>query len=154
MAAVIHTTPERFADDFLRNERERLDAFDACVLRGAQDGARILREVAPEDLGELRDSIVMHPGDGERTKGGSRVIATVAVEAPHAAAVETGRRAGGMPPVAKLEAWAARHGLSGAGFAIAKKIAQQGVRPTWFAKQSLPKMTEAVAVAFAALGSR
>lgn len=143
--ATIHCTPELFAGVFTRTEHQRLDDFDAAVLRGAQDGAKILRENAPEDLGGLRDSIVMEPGDG---RGGStRIIATVVVNAPHAAAVERGRRAGAAPPpIAKIEEWCQRHGMMpGAGFVVARKIAVEGIRPTWFARRSLPKMAEALA---------
>lgn len=47
----------------------------------------------------------------------------------HAVPLENGRRPNGpMPPVAPIEAWASRHGMPGAGWAIARSIAKKGTK--------------------------
>jgi hypothetical protein len=151
--STIVVSAERFAEVFMKNEHARLDDLDAAVLEGAEDGVEILKHAAPKDLGSLQESIVLHPGTGSRGASGEKLIATVVADAPFAAFQERGTRPH-MPPVAPLEAWAQRHGMVGAGYAIAKKIEARGNIPQWYAKTSLSKMGEAVAVRLAALGSR
>lgn len=53
----------------------------------------------------------------------------VGVGEKYAAAVEFGRRAGKMPPVAAIERWARiKLGAPGAGFVIARKIGKKGTK--------------------------
>ena len=73
------------------------------------------------DTGSIRDSIHSHMVDSFHGE-----IFSNKVEVKY---VEFGRRPGGrMPPVDKIEAWAARHGMPGAGYMIAKKIALRGTK--------------------------
>jgi hypothetical protein len=98
--------------------------FQTAITKAAillQQAARI---EAPVDIGQLRTGIILGPLTG--------LTGSVVARAPYAFWVHEGRKPGKMPPVAALEAWAARHGMPGAGFPIARKIAQKGTKPNPF----------------------
>lgn len=74
-----------------------------------------------QDTGSIRDSIRSHMVDSWHGE-----IFSNKVEVKY---VEFGRPPGGrMPPVDKIEEWAARHGMPGAGYMIARKIALRGTK--------------------------
>lgn len=91
----------------------------AAILLQAQ-----ARVEAPIHDGQLRQRIVLGPILG--LKG------SVQAQAPYSFWVHEGRRPGKMPPIAPLEKWAVDHGMPGAGFLIARKIAQRGTKPNPF----------------------
>jgi phage gpG-like protein len=76
------------------------------------------KELVPKDNGMLRDSI------NYRVIGNAVYIGT---DMPYAAVFEYGRNAGKMPPVEPIENWARKHGMKGAGWAIAMKIKKEGL---------------------------
>jgi len=77
------------------------------------------KELVPKDIGTLRDRIYY------RVEGNKVRIFN---ELPYAEVYEYGRAPGTMPPVAPIEVWAKRHGMEGAGWAIAKNIKKRGIK--------------------------
>jgi len=70
------------------------------------------------DTGELKGSVeIEYPSEFE---------AIVRYDSPSAVWIEYGTEPH-MPPVEPLERWARRHGMEGAGWAIAMKIKKEGV---------------------------
>jgi len=71
--------------------------------------------------------------------------------------VERGRGPGGMPPLEGphgLIAWANFKGMAaGAGYAVAKKIAERGVAPTWFVRDIIPNVERKVQESMRTMGS-
>lgn len=60
---------------------------------------------------------------------GSNVVGRVGTRVEYGPYIEWGRRAGRkMPPIWIIEEWAARHGMAGAGFVIARAIGRRGLR--------------------------
>jgi phage gpG-like protein len=76
------------------------------------------KELVPKDNGMLRNSIMY------RVEGNTVYIGT---DMPYAAVFEYGRNAGKMPPVEPIEDWARKHGMKGAGWAIAMNIKKRGM---------------------------
>jgi phage gpG-like protein len=76
------------------------------------------KQAAPVDVGFLRAQIKSEFDDN----GHTAAIGTNVEYGPH---LEFGTKAH-FPPVAPLEEWARRHGMPGAGYAIALKIARSG----------------------------
>jgi hypothetical protein len=83
----------------------------------AQDNVRALGAV---DNGQLRQSITVDTVS--RGFG-----AEIGPEEPYGLYIELGTRKH-FPPVQPLEEWAHRHGMDGAGYAIAKKISKRGTQ--------------------------
>lgn len=93
--------------------------FRASITKAAILLQAAARENAPVDRGFLRNSIVYQM---------SPLGAVIGSKAPYAEWAHEGRKPGSMPPVSILEDWARRHGMPGAGFAIARKIAARGTK--------------------------
>jgi len=69
----------------------------------------------------------------------------VAVKSRHpgALAAEFGRRAGAPPPPASaLREWAARHGMAGLEFALARAISRRGVKGRFFMQRTREKLQQ------------
>lgn len=101
------------------------EAIDETVL----DSQGIVWTHVPFAFGELHNSV--HPE-------GRQLVA----DAPHAAAVEVGSLPH-MPPVEPIEKWCELKGFDdpkGAAWAIAKKIAAEGTKPTHYMRGSLPEI--------------
>lgn len=91
------------------------------LIAGGNAIQKIARENAPIDQGGLRNSIISTKNfapDELEVEVGPTVL--------YAPFIEFGTKAH-FPPVEPIERWAQRHGMPGAGFAIARKIAS---RPT------------------------
>jgi len=90
------------------------------------------RMQAPVDTGASRASI----GSQIIMGSGSEIIGKVGSGLEYAPySLEYGRGPGKMPPVAKIEEWAVRHGMPGAGFVIARAIGARGIKaPKVFTK--------------------
>jgi len=137
--------PKKFFDitgldrEFKKFRKSLEDAHEGSeheIARGVWDAAdAVLSEAekeAPVDRGGLRYSGSVAYGPGP--------TAEVTFKSPYAKPVEFGSRPH-MPPVEPLEAWAKRHGMKpGAGWAIAKKIAEKGTRPDPFLQRALDKV--------------
>jgi hypothetical protein len=59
---------------------------------------------------------------------------------PGALAVEFGRKPGTPMPAEALTAWAARHGLSGLEFPIARAIQRRGIKGRFFMRRALDRL--------------
>ena len=81
---------------------------------------------APADLGTLRSDI-----NYVVKQTSKKIEGEILSAASYSAFVEYGTRPHFPPPDA-LKGWAARHGMAGAEFAIAKKIAEVGTKPQPF----------------------
>lgn len=124
------TDPRHLGALIVTHERERRAAVDGGVHVAVRMAAKIIRAAAPKASGGLRDSVDV---DGNE----------VVVRAPHAVAVEVGQRPH-VAPLAPLIKWAETIGAD-RDLAVAtwKKIAREGVRPTWFVRSSIPKIMQA-----------
>ena len=100
-----------------------------------------VKTTARHDLGQTVASV----GSEVQRGLGSEIIGKTGSSLEHAPyALEYGRGPGGMPPPALLEEWAARHGMAGAGFAIARAIAVRGVSAPKTLSKALEKKKGAV----------
>jgi len=81
-----------------KHDKARRRQLAKAVRKTARQGAALIRKRVPVAFSELRDSIHAE---------GHRIVA----DAPHAAAVETGRRPGKMPPIAPIERWVKLRGM-------------------------------------------
>lgn len=141
----------KIGDKIAALERQRQAQVRAALTRAARDGAAVLKAAAPSSSGSLKKSI--------RAEGH-----TITIDAPHVLYVEHGARPH-MPPIAPLIKWVQRNrgklgmkkggrpGRDAAGrftaspevvaaaWAIAKKIAREGIKPTFFIRRSLPLMS-------------
>lgn len=88
------------------------------------------KQLVPVDFGTLKGSGHIRP---PRIAAG-RVVVEMGfggAAAPYAVYVHEGRRPGRMPPIAKMEEWARRHGFpAGSGFMVARAIGRRGIKPT------------------------
>jgi len=109
-----------------------LNAMRTAVLLVQRDAKRL----APVDTGLLRASIMPEVRAQDRTVQG-----VVGSNVTYAAAVELGSRPH-MPPLAALEAWAARHGTTAR--AVARGIAMHGTRPRAFLSGALEENQDRV----------
>lgn len=93
-------------------------------------------KIATRELIESIDTKVLKTGFG--TSYTLKIIA-----AKHLKYVDEGRRPGGKaPPIAPIKAWARVKGLpEGLAFPIAKKIGEDGIKPTHVIKKALEKVT-------------
>lgn len=129
------------------------------ILSAAHLGVEIIAQAAPVDVGTLKSS-----GHVEGGIDAPRIV----IDAPHAATVELGSRPH-MPPLQPLIDWVKRHrasfGIKGKGTqrnaktgrfetsaeivaiarAIQRKIAREGTKPTYFVRNAIPKLVEALA---------
>lgn len=104
---VIHCTINQLpglVDKHLRGLQHRVG--DNATFRTAQEGAAVVRERAPKAFGELRDSTEAYRS-GSHGNGPS-----IAVDAPHAGAVEIGS-APHTPDLERLIAWVKLRGMQG-----------------------------------------
>lgn len=95
----------------------------------------------------VRGAVSNAPRDTGATASGitatvSGLSAKVHLGGPGAAAVEFGRHSTVMPPLSAIAAWAARHGLAGLEFPIARAIARRGIKGRFFVKRTLQKLRE------------
>lgn len=123
--------------DFPRRIEADMRARDKRVRRGlelaAVRGAAYVKTRVPVAFETLKDSVKAQ---------GTKIVA----DAPHAAPVETGSRPHWMPikPLLKWVALRFSH-LSPAeqknvAYAIRAKIAEQGTKPAWYMRGSLPEI--------------
>lgn len=100
-----------------------------AVHETAAEGADVAIQTVPVAFGELVSSI----RDIPRERG-----ATIRADAPHAKAVEVGSRPH-WAPIAPLKKWCELKGMGpGAAYAVQRKIARDGTRPTWFMARTVP----------------
>jgi len=114
-------------DTYLPSVRDLLRDASIYATREAQ------RE-AGRDLGAIAQSIgaVVTP-----------MSVTVSSRHPGAVAAEFGRRAGTPPPPASaLRDWAARHGLSGLEFVLARAIGQRGIKGRFFMRRARERLQQ------------
>src|SRR3990167_8626015 len=113
--------------------KKRLEILKVGVLgasaKAIRDTAIVASNTAKRmcavDMGGLRASIgILHFDASEPS-------ATVGTDNVYGPWVEYGTRPH-FPPVSHLEEWAQRHGMEGAGYAIALKIAREGTKPQPF----------------------
>lgn len=130
------TTPAQLGALIRRHETMRRDGVTGAVRASANLGAKLLRAAAPRATRALRDSIHVEY-DGPNTY--------VIFDAPHAIYVEFGCRPH-MPPVPPLIRWAQAIGANDPrdmAWAVAIKIKNEGIRPTYFVRRTLPAMIQA-----------
>lgn len=112
--------------------------IEHALVRGLRGAAHVLERNVVEQITEMKAV------DTNALRGSVHTVpysdgAKVEVTAPHATIIEEGSRPH-MPPVAPLEAWAQRHGMEpGAGWAIAKKIAERGTPPRRYFRAAVGK---------------
>lgn len=131
---------------------------DAPISRYLDRGAFFLqgkaRAKAAVDRGQMRNSV-----GTEKVSTRERRVGPSAKQGPFQ---EFGTRPH-FPPVAPIEAWAWRHGMPGAGYSIARKIARRGTkaRPflqpaadetSVFMSKTIPVLAGEIEAAFAAGG--
>ena len=123
-------------DQLTKRFKNSGDAIARYFTRAINTGTIMIqaeaRKASPIDQGDLRKSIAVAPVDG--------LVGRVFVAAPgdaYAFWVHEGRKPGSFPPVKPIEEWAQRHGMPGAGFQIARKIAQKGIAPQPFFTQAV-----------------
>jgi hypothetical protein len=102
-----------------------------------QEGEAVMaksKPLVPVDLGALRASGRVSPPVSTANSitvtlgyGGTASLYAVYVHEGIGPAVG---RPPFMPPVGPFEDWAARHGMEGAGFLIARAVGQRGIKPT------------------------
>lgn len=109
-----------------------LEAFRDCTLIVLRD-AKI---AAPVDTGRLRASITP-----EVRVEGDDVLGVVGSNVAYAPMMEMGTRPF-WPPVAALETWARRHGISA--FLVARAIARRGIRARRFLQGAFEKNRERI----------
>lgn len=130
---------DAFNQGVLRTLPRRLEA---AVSRGLNRSAHRLAGIVREEIRSAQP----HPAVDTGALLSSVLVTgspiSVVVAAPHAAYIDLGTRPH-FPPVAPLAAWAMRRGLAGTpeeaqriGFAIAKKIARDGIAPRHFMQKA------------------
>ncbi|HUV74810.1 MAG TPA: hypothetical protein VMW79_10910 [Anaerolineae bacterium] len=132
---------KEFVDDWQPIANRALTPGLAILVSAVKKGARW-------DTGTARARV----GSEITRTAGSEIIGKVgisgsdATEVPYGPyALEYGRLPGRMPPPDRLEEWAGRHGMVGAGFAIARAIAARGVKaPHTMSKVAKAKAGEVV----------
>lgn len=130
-----------------QHHEARVDAVRKGAALAARRAVPRVQARTPKAFETLRDGI-----DVEVVGGKIRIVAS----APHAGPVEVGARPH-MPPLEPLIAWCELRGFEdprGAAWAIAQKIAREGIEPTHFMQNSVPDVLEeldrAIAEALAA----
>lgn len=109
-----------------------LDAMRKSVLYIERDA----KKLAPVDTGRLRASIT--PSVNSESDGIQGVVGSNVVYAPYQ---EWGTKPH-WPPVAALEPWARRHGLSA--FVVARSIAMKGTRARKFLQTAIEQNKEKI----------
>lgn len=105
------------------------------------------RTLAPKDTGRLAGSITHVIGGG-----GASLQARIGPSVAWGIFVEQGRRAGKRPPIAAVEGWARRHGVSP--YVVARSIGLKGTRPHPFLLPAYQQNSGRVIALFTALGAR
>ena len=120
--------------------KKMTDALTQQVTQAVYDVAdqvfAVSQSYAPVDLGTLRKSGVVSYGPGAQAR--------ISYTAAYAKAQEFGTRPH-MPPSSAIEGWAKRHGMPGAGFAIAKKIAERGTKGVHFLQRAIDEVIPHIA---------
>lgn len=155
-------TPGDAGRKIREDARKRQGEYAAKIRRAALAGAEIIAAAAPVDRGTIKSSVHVEREPG----GGSRIV----IDAPHAMALELGTRPH-TPPLGPLIEWVRRHrlafGIEGKGTArdkagrftaaaevvtiaraIQRKIQREGTKPTYFVRNSLPRLVVAMIVEF------
>jgi hypothetical protein len=135
--ATIDLDLKKFMKVFVPNEMEQVAAVRQAVHEAAILGSELIAQAAPVDVGSLKSSVrVERDGDSWQ----------IVVDAPHAAAVEVGTRPH-TPPLQPLIDWVRRHAgdvakskIRALAIGLQRKIAEQGTKPRWFVRNTLPKM--------------
>jgi hypothetical protein len=113
-----------------------LEVFGKEYIEEMGDILKKKDKIATRELIESIDTKILKTGFG--TSYTLKIIA-----AKHLKYVDEGRRAGGKaPPIAPIKEWARVKGLpEGLAFPIAKKIGEEGIKPTHVIKKALDKVT-------------
>lgn len=132
MSKVYEISEADFVRRFAEIEAERPEAVKRGIASAILLNAEIVARSAPKDTGDLKKSVhgvIVSPGG------------YVVVDAPHAAMVENGSRPH-FVPVKALIPWCIRHSSQVEGvrfaYALQRKIAREGTKPTWFVRKTLP----------------
>lgn len=113
----------------MEKEKEKfLDAVRGGIMDTIIDITADARDTAPVDTGAMQNEI------GWRTEDDG-LTGVVEGLKDYTVYVDKGTKPH-MPPPSALAAWARRHGMPGAEYAIAKKIAQRGTPPKLFMTNS------------------
>lgn len=133
---------ERFGEFFRTTEKNRMQAVADAIYEAALAGLGIVVTAAPHDTGHLQQSGHIDPDLAERA-------VSIVLDAPYAAISDLGSRPHWAPLTPLLD-WVHRHaGTLGAGDeaaeeriarAIQEKIAMEGTKPTFFVRDSIPKL--------------
>jgi hypothetical protein len=104
-----------------------------AIGRGLQmiaNAAKGITQKEAHDTGRFWSSIGAQTAFGinEVKHIGSDVVGRVGTRVEYGPYIEWGRRPGKMPPVSIIEEWAARHGMPGMGFVIARAIGRRGLK--------------------------
>lgn len=122
-------------------------------------GAGVVKErLGPQDVSRSRDRLLHDVAafghreavQGARGLGGVPGSLTPAVQGLTASVIsrhpgafpgEVGRRPGArIPPLAAIAGWAARHGLEGLAFPIARAIARRGIKGRFFMRHARERL--------------
>ena len=113
-------------DELQEALKEFVDDWQPIASRALTPGLAVLESAvkkdALSDMGQTRASV---GSNIERTVG-SQIVGKVGSNRQGAPNILEYGRGPGMPPVAPLEEWAQRHGMPGAGWAIAMAIGARG----------------------------
>ena len=122
-------------------------AVARAIGRGLQMIANVAKTYAPVDMGQYRGSIGAKTAFGinEVKHIGSDVVGRVGTRSEYGPYIEWGRRPGRrMPPVSIIEEWAARHGMAGLGFVIARSIGRRGLKGKRVLERAMQDQTKNV----------
>ncbi len=109
-------------------------------------GERAAKGAAPQDTGVLKRAI-----STEVKPFQARIY--MRREQEYFRVMEYGRRAGAtMPPPNKLRGWAARHGMAGKEFLIARSIARRGIKGRFYMQEGRKAVKSALPLLMAKLG--
>lgn len=112
---------------------EMRKAVAQAIARGLQmiaNAAKGIAQTEAHDTGRYWGSIGADTAFGikEVKHIGPDIVGRVGTRVKYGPYIEWGRRRGKMPPVGPIEAWAARHGMAGMGFVIARAIGRRSIK--------------------------
>lgn len=133
-----------FTDAARRFPKEQQEAMDTALLLIERDARLNVRQ----DTRALMGSI----SSRSKTQGGGHtLIGTVGPSRNYGYWVEFGRRPGKWPPIAAVEGWARRHGISP--FLVARAIGRKGTKARPFLIPAFEKNENRIVDLFAKVGT-
>ena len=129
---------KELATNMDKMSKEMVSALKDALEMAAALVERYSKEETPVDMGSLRASIIPSFKPFE---------AIIAPHKDYAIFVHEGTRPH-FPPVDVIERWAARHGMAGAGYQIARAISVRGTKGVPFMEKGLEKAKKEITQIF------